>query len=129
MKRGQMFVITTVFMVGLIFMVQQLLFQYTSVDPRSGFQFNEYGLVKSIRDAANATLLNSADCPALGADIEALKSFLNARSASAGYAMEFGYAIDCTSFGNTPPNPAPLNVTIRILGSGIDSTSSFGLYK
>jgi len=128
-RRGQMFVVTTVFLVGLIFVVQQLLFQYASVDPRTGFQFNEYGLVKGVRDAANAALAGSADCGALKANMEVLKSFLDSRSASAGYAIEFSYVIDCQSFGNSPPSPAPLNITVRILGSDIDSTSRFSLYR
>jgi len=129
MKRGQMFVITTVFLVGLIFVVQQLLFQYTSVDPRSGFQFNEYGLVESIRNAANATLTSSADCDALNANMDVLRSFISSRSASTGYAIEFDYASDCSALGNSPPDPAPLNVSVRVLGSGIDSTTKFSLYK
>jgi hypothetical protein len=129
MKRGQMFVVTTIFLVSLIFVVQQLLFQYASVDPKEGFQYNEYGIVKSIRDAANATLANSGYCDALAANMEILNSFINSRSASTGYAIEFSYALDCSAFGNSPPSPAPLNVTVRFLGSNIDSTSRFSFYK
>jgi hypothetical protein len=124
-----MFVVTTIFLVSLIFVVQQLLFQYTSVNPKEGFQYNEYGIVKSIRDAANATLANSSDCGALKTNMEILKSFLDSRSASTGYAIEFSYAMDCGALGSSPPGPAPLNVSIRFLGSNIDSTSSFSFYK
>jgi len=127
--RGQMFIVTAVFLVGLIFVVQQILFQYESVDPRTGFQYNEFGAVASLRDAVNATLANSTDCDNLAANMDVLKSFIDYRSASAGFTEELKYSIDCASFWNNPPSLPPLNATIRFLGSNIDSTSNFIFYK
>ncbi len=93
-----MFVVTTIFLVGLIFVVQQLLFQYMSVDPKAGFEFNEYGIVKSLAAAANATLQGSSNCAALENDMEVLKNFIESRTITAGYFVDFNHNVNCSAF-------------------------------
>jgi hypothetical protein len=124
-----MFVVTMVFLVGLIFTVQQLLFQYASVNPREGFLVNEYGVMKGAVDAVNATIMGSPDCSSFRSNLDNLKSFLGSRGAVTGYSIEIGYNLSCDYWGNIYPNPAPVNVSVRVLGNKIDSTSRLRLYK
>ena len=123
-----MFIVTTIFLAGLVFAVQQIMFKYVSVDPKTGFSFDDYGIIKGVRDASNMSLASSADCAELEQRMASLKAFLERRSSAVGYSLNLDYRIDCTRFGNSPQSPAPLNVTVRVISSRTDSSSGFLLY-
>lgn len=129
-RRGQMFVVTAIFLAGLIFAVQSMAFQYLSVDSREGFMLDEYGIAKGVRDAVDATVAGSPDCGSLGVNMKLLRRFIETQGSDMGYLTEFGYSLDCSAFGSNPVSPVPLlNVSIRVLGGGKDSTSRLSFYK
>jgi hypothetical protein len=124
-----MFVVTTVFLVGLVFTVQQLLFQYTSVNPKDAFLMNEYGIVKSVRDAVTTTMHGSATCQDFKNNMGVLESFLDKRGAITGFSIELKHNVTCEYWGNAYPDPVPANISVRVLGGKVDSTTKFGVYR
>lgn len=51
-----MFIVTMVFMTGLIFAVQQILYQYSFIDPADPMQRNDAPLFYMIRDSYNVSI-------------------------------------------------------------------------
>ena len=62
-RKGQMFIVTIVFLVGLVFVVQQILLQYSYVDMPSSYKETDYYLLKSIEGVATqAVMMSSVAC-------------------------------------------------------------------
>jgi hypothetical protein len=130
MKKAQMFVITMVFLVGLVFVIQQGFINWFSYS--MGFfadiQKNDYYLLDNVKTMAEQTMENSQSCTEARESLNELKSFLQSRVFS-GYFLEFMYRLNCANWNNNPPSPAPLNVTIHITGENIDTSGNFFLYR
>jgi hypothetical protein len=127
-KKAQMFIITTLFLVGLIFSVQQLIFQYTALDLSAPFRENNIYLLQNTKEIINKTIRTTPDCSNFATNLRELKDFLDKRIPRGGYSLSLGYRLNCTYWDNPPPQSAPLNLTIQIVGKYVETSSSVYLY-
>jgi len=130
MKKAQMFILTMVFLVGLVFVVQQGFvkwFEY-SIGFSTDMQRNDYYLFDNIKIMTDQTLKGSQDCDDARNNLNELNNFLQSRVLS-GYFLKFTHRLNCANWNNAPPNPAPLNVTIHITGEDTDTYGNFFLYR
>ena len=126
--KAQMFVLTMIFLMGLIFAVQQLLFQYTALDLSAPFRQNPVYLLENTKNIINRTIRSTPECADFGAKMEEFNDFLNTRVPPGGYIISLSYRLNCTYWNNLPPNPTPLNVSIFIQGRGSEASSILYLY-
>lgn len=127
-KKAQMFIITTLFLIGLIFSVQQMIFQYTAIDLSSTFRENNIYLLQNTKNIINKTIRSAPDCQDFRTNMKELNDFLNSRIPLGGYSLSLSYQLDCSNWGNSLPNPAPLNLTLQIIGKNVDTSARMNLY-
>jgi len=127
-KKAQMFIITMIFLVGLIFSVQQLLFQYSALDLSAPFRENDIYLLENLKDVVNATIKGEQECSKFSEKMEEFRSYLKEGVPRGGYSVSLNYRLNCANWENSPPNAAPLNLTIRIVGKGSDTSSVSSFY-
>jgi len=112
--KAQMFVITMVFLVGLVFAVQGILSQYGFVDLAKAFEKNHAPLLSSIKNSFNSTL-QSSPCSELDSNLKELELFLENKIVE-GTTIELSYSHSCI-----PPN---LNLTIHLKTIEADTTET-----
>jgi hypothetical protein len=130
MKKAQMFIITMVFLIGLIFVIQQGFndwFEY-SIDFSASMQRNDYYIFDSVRAMSEQTLKGSQSCLDARDKLRELEGFLKNRILS-GYYLDFSYKLTCANWDNAPPDPAPMNLTLHITGKDTDTHGNFFLYR
>jgi hypothetical protein len=127
-RKAQMFIVTTLFMIGLIFTVQQLIFQYTALDLSAPFRENSIYLLRNTKDVINATIRSTPDCADFSAKMKELKDFLDRRVPYGGYSLAIDYKLNCSKWTNAAPQPSPLNVTLQIVGKTSETASRVYLY-
>ncbi|MBL7160856.1 MAG: hypothetical protein ISS93_03345 [Candidatus Aenigmarchaeota archaeon] len=110
MKKGQMFVITMVFLVGLIFTVQGSLSQYSSLDLGNAFE-NDHSLLVGIKNSFGEVFASSSDCQELENNIQELNEFLNGRVVK-GTVIDISTSFRC---------PDELNVTVHLQSINMDT--------
>ena len=110
--KGQMFIITMIFLVGLIFVVQGNLAQYTFLDLAKVFEKNDLPLLTGIKASFRDALATSWDCREAGRNLEELRNALD-RKVIGGTAIEVSYALRC-------PQKA-LNMTIHLKSVDTDT--------
>lgn len=128
-KKAQMFIIAAIFLVGLVFSVQQLLFQYTALDISAPLRDNDIYLLKNTKSLVNQTIKTTQDCGDFSKKMEELDDFLDARIPSRGYILAIKYRLDCAHWDNSYPSTAPLNLTIQIIGKGSETSSTVYMYR
>jgi hypothetical protein len=128
-RKAQMFIIAAIFLVGLIFSVQQLLFQYTALDISAPLRDNDIYLLKNTKNIINQTIKTTPECEDFSKKMEELNDFLNTRIPLRGYVLSIKYRLNCTYWANTYPNNAPLNLTIQITGKGSETSSTVYMYN
>lgn len=128
--RAQMFIITMVFLAGLIVFVQQMLIQYHEVDVSKGFEKVDLYILESIRDMFNKTLENSECCDNALLRIEELDSFLK-RMENMKYFLELRYNnkeyvnLNCENY-NT--NNSVLSLNVKITTGSSESSNIFHFF-
>jgi len=125
--KAQMFIITMVFLVGLVFTVQQILLQYVFLDLPAQFQRDDFYLMQNIRDAFNQTLQVS-NCASAPANLGELADFMKQQIGSK-YVIDLENTLstlNCTSFGTNNPS---LILKIHLIGPDTDTRNAFNLYK
>jgi len=127
-KKAQMFIITTIFLIGLVFSVQQLMFQYTALDLSAPFRENNIYVLQNTKNIINTTIRSTHDCTDFIAKMKELKDFLDRRIPRGGYSLSLGYTLNCSYWSNSPPQTAPLNLTIYIIGKNVETSSKVYLY-
>jgi len=127
-RKAQMFVVTMFFLIGLIFTVQALLFQYTALDLSAPFRQNSIYLLKNTEGLVNSTIRSTPECADFSVKMDGLKNFLEARVPSTGYVISLDPHLNCAYWPNSPPGQAPLNITINILGKGSETTTMLNMY-
>jgi hypothetical protein len=130
MKKAQMFVLTMVFLVGLVFVIQQGFVNWFAyaIDFYSDTQRNDYYLFDNVKTMAQYTMQSSATCDEARNNLNDLRAFLQSRILS-NYFLEFRTRLDCSKWLNTPPSDAPLNASIHITGENVDTYGDFMLYR
>lgn len=127
-KKAQMFIIAAIFLVGLIFSVQQLLFQYTALDVSAPLRDNDIYLLKNTKNIINQTIKTTPECGDFSKKMEEFNNFLGTRIPLRGYVLSIKYRLNCTYWSNTYPNNTPLNLTIQITGKGSETSSTVYMY-
>lgn len=130
--KAQMFLVSFVFAVGLIFVIQQSLFQYTDIDISEPANINEFSLMQSALDAVNRTLVRTYQCES-GKDsfrerMEELKNFFARESIRKLYSLSLEYDLDCSKWENVYPAENPVNLTIRLNGPQIKASGTYTMY-
>jgi len=133
MRKAQMFVVTMVFLVSLIFVVQQNLLQYTAVDTIDIFETHDLYLINNMKEMFQDTLDYSQTCDT-GIDnasynLNLLTAYMKDQIYIGGYTVDFGETLnnlDCSNWGsNDPVNPL-LVLEIKLV-RGIE-TETEGVY-
>jgi hypothetical protein len=125
-RKAQMFVITMIFLVGLIFSVQSLLFQYAALDLSAPFRENTAYLLANVKDSINRTIKTTPDCTDFSAKMKELKDFMDRSVPQRGYSLALSYKVNCVNWASaTDP---PLNLTIQIIGKGGDTSARVYMY-
>jgi len=88
-----MFIVTMVFLVSLIFVVQQTLLQYTSVDTVNAFYAHDTYLQNNIKEMFQETIYLSSDCTEFDAEMQDLADYLNQQIFIGGYSVDLGETI------------------------------------
>lgn len=122
--KAQMFVVTMVFLVGLIFTVQQIFFQYRLIDLPLSSQGDDSYLTESIKDSYQETVLTVTNCASLNASLQRLEAFLLQNAGKGGYSVELGHEVhSCT------PSTANVSLDIRLLGAQTETKSTYQLIR
>lgn len=126
MKKGQMFIVTMVFLTGLIFSVQQIMFHYSYLDVSKPFQRTDFYLLKNVEDIFGQTISSSTTCPEALSNLEELHHYLY-REDLGGYALELTYNgqkapnLNCSAW----PAGTVLELGVRIIGPESESTQTY----
>ncbi len=124
-----MFVITMVFLAGLLLSVQQGLLQYSAVDMRSALSSNDFFLLENIRNVMDITVKNAESCTALKEEIDELEKFMENSLIVSEYFVNIEHEINCNNWYNTPDTgPSPLKLIIKISGEKTQTQAAFYLY-
>jgi len=87
-RKAQMFIVTTIFLVALIFSVQQLMFQYSFFDAPLYSSGDDYYIFNNIKDVINSTFLES-HCGDINNNIDEIRNLLGAGSIAGGDHTEY----------------------------------------
>ena len=124
-----MFIITMVFLAGLMYSVQMLLFSYSALDLSSPFRENEIFILYNVKDMINQTIKQTAECQDFLVKMDSIRSFLDSRPPRGGYITTVTYRYNCSFWANTPPASPPLNVSVLIKGStGSETYTTMYMY-
>ncbi len=99
--RAQMFVVTMIFLVGLIFFVQQALFGYTALDLSGPYESEDYYVNENIRSNVDEIIKGSATCEEANEKIMDFVYFVQKETIKRGYELNLDYLVDCS--GPFPP--------------------------
>ncbi len=121
-----MFIVTIVFLVGLIFTVQQCLFQYSFLDLPAHSERNDYYIFSNVKDVINQTIRTAKTCAEAEQNAEEIESFLDKQIIRGGYILETIYKFDCA---NWDTENSLLNLTINLKGADTDTKGTFYLYN
>jgi hypothetical protein len=126
-SKGQMFVLTVIFLMGSVFAVQQILFSYASTDFAADSGNDDFYVLKTVRDAAAATVALSPDCANVSGSLAEFEGFLRT-GAVGGFLVTADHDLECANWGNSPPAPAPVTLTVYVKGRGLDTLATYELY-
>lgn len=126
--RGQMFIVTVVFLVGLVFVVQQVLLQYSYVDMPAEFQQTDYHLMKSVEDVLKEAVTSADICSDAEKNLEEAFMFLGEQTIS-GYSVNVEYSVNCSNWGNEFPEPGPVNARITIMSEKTETMNKMVVYS
>lgn len=125
--KAEMFVVTAIFMVMFIFVVNQILFTYSKLDLSTPFQTTDYYGIKNIIDVINQTVIATSDCSQAKENLEELFNLLKKGTMEKGYYLDLNHNFNCSNWNNPPPQANPLNVSLSVIGR-VASTGSYYFY-
>ena len=94
--KAQMFVVTMIFLAGLIFFVQQALFGYTALDLTEPFEADEFYTNENIRDIVDEIIEGSATSEEANEKILEFTDFVKGEVVKRGYELKGDYLLDCS---------------------------------
>ncbi len=130
-KKGQLFIVGIIFLLSLIFAVQQALFQYSEINISEPFKIRDAEILSDIIQVVNQTIRDTHSCDQTKDNfenrVEELRnSFLDEYGRT--YSSEISYVLECANWDNTHLQAPPLTMTISISGSGKDTRGTFNFY-
>lgn len=129
MKTGQMFIVTMVFLIAMIFSVQQLLFRYTAIDLTSPPQTTDAYLVDNIKSSFQAATDSSDICSDARKNVKEMKNVIT-KNIKSGYSIDISGELNCTESGDWPA-PPELTIYLTLTGTGPQSETKakFEFYR
>lgn len=115
--KAQMFIVTMIFLVGLIFLVQQSFFGYTYLDLSEPFREDEYPVISNIKDSMGEILAVSSSCQEAEENLHEFVGFAKKESLQSGYELEIDYELECPS--------RRLTVNIDVVQGSISTKGAF----
>jgi hypothetical protein len=115
-RKAQMFVVTAVFLVTMLFTVQQAFIAYTKIDTSAPFKTKQVYVLKSIIDSVNDTITTppALTCQDFEKNIDELLAILRDDISKEGYLLDTGYLLDCGNWTQSPSSGTPpFRLTIR----------------
>lgn len=119
--KGQMFIITIIFLIGLIFTVQQILIQGFSIDLPSSFQEDDFYFIRAVKTIFDSAAYSDLSC----GDMMELSDFIERQAKDIGFDLNIerityndGFS-SCNDQGNFNVNPDSVNITFSLTGKGI----------
>ncbi len=128
-RKAQMFIVTMVFLTGVIFTVQQLLFQYSELDLSMPLQKTDFYIIQNTRNLLQQSLIASS-CAEAEENLQETLSFL-AEQPLRGFTMSFLFNgelypnINCSNWDTSRP---VLELQMDVVGPGTDTVVVYGLY-
>jgi len=131
--RGQMFIVTMVFLTGLVVFVSQLLLSYTVVDVSDVPDRTGTYVVKSYIDIINDTIQSSRNCTDANDSIRELHGFLN-RLVTEGYFSSIKYGTntlpdltneDCQRFNDPAGTPSLMKVSMNVIAGVTEADGTY----
>ena len=126
-SKGQMFIVTMVFLIALIFAVQQLLLKCSTLDLSAPSKANDAYLVENMEPIFQAALDSSDDCEEARANVRELIGLIT-RTIKGGYSSDISGDIECTPSGGWPPAPE-LAVLVTVTGETSETRAEFKLSR
>jgi len=124
-----MFIVTMVFLTGVIFAVQQLLFQYSEIDLSQPMQKTDFYILHNMRDLIQQSLY-APNCGEAANNLEEIVRFLGEQplrgfTFSLMYNGEFLPNLNCSNWKTAEP---VLDLKANIIGPGLDSVVVYPIY-
>ena len=125
-----MFIVTMVFLAGVIFTVQQLLFQYSAIDLSQALQKTDYYVLLNAKNVIQKSIVAS-DCDEAYRNLREVRDFLLERPLK-GFGFSFLFNgepypnLNCTNWDTSRP---VLRLWANIIGSGTDTTAEYDMYN
>ena len=110
-----MFLVTMVFMVGLVFFVQQIFFGYSTMDVSEPLESDEYYLVENVRSSIGTILAASSSSQEADINLQEYIEFVKRESLKTGYELDLTYNL-------TYPD---LEVTVNIIQADVTTNAVF----
>lgn len=127
-KKGQMFIVTVVFLVGVVFVVQQILLQYSYLDLPSSYQHGDFHLMRSAEIITTRAVTVAGTCTEAEENLKTSLLFL-AEQTAGGYSLDVDYSVNCTNWDNKFPEPGPVTANIRITSESSETTNTMVVYS
>ncbi|MBI4176225.1 MAG: hypothetical protein HY518_03405 [Candidatus Aenigmarchaeota archaeon] len=127
--KAQMFILSMIFLVGLVFVVYQLLLQYGSINTTEPLENDEVFATNNIRDAFNSTLTSAAGCGEAEQNLQNLDEFIERQQPTGSFIIDNEYTLICSNWANAYPDPPPLNLTISVYGGSVDTRVYYEFYR
>jgi hypothetical protein len=127
-RKGQMFVITMIFLAAMIFTVQSLLFTYNEIDLSHPPQNLDAYVVENMETMFQKALDSSTDCLEVKDNILLLKNIISDKIGS-GQEIKVTGNINCSSGGGWPSTGPDLGIQILITRESGETWSSLELYR
>jgi len=128
-KKGQLFLVAIVFLVGMIFIVQQALFQYSEIDITEPFRTMDVQIFNNILSALNQTIRETYYCnetkDSFQNRLDDLKTSFQEEYGLT-YSIEMLYALNCSNWNSQ--SSSPLTITIAVSGQGRDTRGTYSFY-
>jgi hypothetical protein len=125
-KKGQMFIVTMVFLIALIFSVQQILLYYNVMDLSSPPQTTDAYMMENIGSIFQTALDSSNSCEEARMNVMELENLIT-KSIRGGYSIDILGDIECSPAGEWPP-PPELTILVTVTGETSETKAEFELY-
>lgn len=133
MKKAQMYIVTVIFMIAMISLLQQSLFTYSAVDLSDPPRSTDYFIIENFKLILQDLVSTSNNCEydkfnSMEYNIENFITFIDVQEPRMGFDFtKLEYQVNCTNW-NDPSLPV-LEVTFDIAGKNIKSQGNYSFSR
>jgi hypothetical protein len=126
-RKGQMFVVTVVFLIAMVFAVQSLLFTYSEIDISQPPRARDAYVTQNIESIFRSALDSSDSCQEVRKHIIDLNNFVSS-SVMGGQEVKVTGNVNCTSGDGWPP-PPELTISVFVKKEDGETWATFELSR